>query len=187
MGTKLLGTWAIAAVAAWGLLACGGAEPVQGGTESDPLYTVTRVTLRDNLPATVLVSTIRRSQQLAGRTSSRDVRPTQTVEQDGNCYATNLWVYDETGETGNEICFYNNSTSAASASLHNFCRIYQFGSCIFDWASAVRSYWPGDDGGYFRESSVEFGYEYFSAGGSKTNAGTYAQNANIIGLNGYTP
>jgi hypothetical protein len=106
----------------------------------------------------------------------------QAITYDGACSGTALWIYDKTTGYGNQICFFGTGTANLSNYIRYVCSSW---TCYKgNWASAVRSYWPGNEGGYFLMANGGIvGREYFRIWGPFTNAGYYAQNASVVALN----
>ncbi len=100
---------------------------------------------------------------------------------DSSCASSDLWVYDATGETGNELCLYDAGSGRATVSLSDFAD----GSGT--WSGKVRSYWPGVSTGFFGGGSDLYcpsTCRQFSSYGSATNANTCEQDADLLTLNG---
>ncbi|HZS38253.1 MAG TPA: hypothetical protein VFF06_15555 [Polyangia bacterium] len=83
----------------------------------------------------------------------------QALTQDTGCAGSSMWLFDQATLTGNEICF----TGQGYANFSSY-----FDTCYGTpprcntWATSVRSFWSGFEGGYFIPSSgpAEFFYPY---------------------------
>jgi hypothetical protein len=108
----------------------------------------------------------------------------QRIGSDSACAAADMWLYDGTNLTGNRICFFG----AGTVQLGNYQRLACFRSgfnwtCAYlNWGQAVRSYYSGNSGGYFRRpgdigNTESFGTLYLVA-----NAGIVAQASTALTL-----
>lgn len=120
---------------------------------------------------------------------------TEAVTQDTGCAGASTWLWDSTGQTGREICFYSDGTYGAGGggfvNLGSYCRIRRpvtingktLYFCTAYWSGAVRSYWAGSQGGYFEHSAPPNCNEYFSTYQKVDSAGSCAQSADTLALN----
>ncbi|HKA87796.1 MAG TPA: hypothetical protein VKE22_09035 [Haliangiales bacterium] len=69
------------------------------------------------------------------------------IQVDGTCAASSMWMFDQTYNQGNEICFYGSGT----AYLNDFVRVCA--RLCQTWSGAVASYWAGAMAGKFIEPS----------------------------------
>lgn len=78
--------------------------------------------------------------------------------QDSGCAGSSLWIFDQPGGTGNEICFFDDGSQPGTfVNLDNYCVHPNLGgvdapysSCPrWDWAGRIRSYYPGSQAGSF--------------------------------------
>jgi hypothetical protein len=117
---------------------------------------------------------------------------TEAVSLDKNCAGASTWLWDQTVQHGNEICFYSDGTYGPGGGgfidLSKYCRIHGpvgyngLSFCYAWWGGAVRSYWSGSQGGYFEKLSTGC-HEYFGTYVRNDYAGYCAQSADTFVLN----
>lgn len=147
---------ALVAMLALGVAACAVSEPNES-TSAEPAATFTRtiVHIQANGTETVEQTTVTAAEQraeqdarariLSGDASMRG-GVADLVALDAGCAASSMWLFDQTGLAGNEICFFG----SGYVNLASYCR---GSSCSSTWSKAVRSYWAGSDWGLLATNS----------------------------------
>lgn len=80
---------------------------------------------------------------------------------DGGCAGSSLWLFDQTGLMGNQLCLYKQvGASQGWLALGGVIR-YISGTRIYTWAGAVRSLWAGEDPGSLQCCTSSFCYSDF--------------------------
>jgi len=168
------------------------AQTVATSADADPVYTWTRVVLKTDGTTDVKTGTITASeqqQQNQKRVAQHQGGMQVEIAQDGTCASDDLWLYDATGQTGDQICF----SGTGSTNLDQYCRIHNVicpNGCCGYWNSSVKSYWGATTG----TSGTTFDFGYFCNGTTCGNgsdeawydsfrqddAGTVAQNSDTI-------
>jgi hypothetical protein len=105
------------------------------------------------------------------------------VVLDTSCEGSSVWLYDEYGETGDEICFYMNSNQNNwSVYLGDYSN-----PSLGTWAQNVLSAWPGVDEGCLSYAPYwydgEQDYTNFAAWGAAENVTWQWTNYLALGLN----
>jgi hypothetical protein len=99
----------------------------------------------------------------------------EAISHDTSCAGTDIFLYDQTGEAGDIICF----NGSGQAQLDNYCIRRTGGICLQTWSASVRSFWPGNDGGAL--VGVD-GSQGFSANTGPFNTNTYGTSADRLNL-----
>jgi hypothetical protein len=167
-------------------------------------FTATRVEVGPDGAKVVAKGTITRAQQIArydqrhGIIVSPDVAATQEasscVDVDTTCADSELWIYDETDEEGTELCVYATGANAI-ADFGDALTYGCLGSWVFEgglyfctktWIGSVRSYWPGDQDGFFFSATANCcsACGEFDVYGNAVNADSCEQSAGYLGLDG---
>lgn len=165
---------AVVLASSMSLFACGGVqdEPsAQTASAGDDLITQTVVHTNPDGTQSVTTYRLTRAQQ-AAEVAARMARDTAAASGDGRfatqkdaldtsaCSGSAIWVFDNTNQTGNEICF----DGLGAVTLANYCRITYcnafYCSCLSNWAGAVRSFWAGQWKGYWYNPSNFCTYYY---------------------------
>lgn len=175
-------------------IATGCGAPTRDASD-EPQLTRTIVTLAADGREHVEVQPLTRREQLAeiaAREASEARRAAaraqglgvaeEPIQYDGSCLGSSLWVYDNADRSGNEICFFGQGIASLGSYSRWVCTpawtCYQS-----TWSAAVRSYWPGNEDGYFEYFLGDLGLtESFNAFGPATNAGNLAQQATLLVL-----
>lgn len=158
---------------------------------SKPTFERTAVHLNPDGTQTISKTSVTRDEQLAEQTTQRTRTASSSsslkglgvaraaIGTDSYCEGSDgsdIILYDQTGGTGNEICFWGNG----QAELGNYSR----GGG--NWSEAVRGYLPGDTADGDRGQNGYLGTlpypVYFAANQALTNAGTDAQTAQFVQL-----
>jgi hypothetical protein len=183
---------ALVAMLALDVTACVVAEPNQSpSTEPAATFTRTVVHVEADGTETVEQMTVTAAQQrtdqdertriLSGEASTRAVEA-DLVTHDTGCAASSMWLFDQTGLAGNEICFYG----SGYVKLTNYCRGGSLPLCL-TWSKAVRSYWAGADTGLLATNSGPTCgsggcYESFSAFQKALTVSACGQMSQYLGL-----
>jgi len=143
---------ALFATLALGVAACGVADPSESPSTEPATFTRTVVHIQADGTETVEQTTVSATQQRAeqderarivnGEASTR-AGEADVVTRDTGCAASSMWMFDQTGLAGNEICFFG----SGYVNLANYCRTSNGIFCLSTWSKAVRSYWAGTDYG----------------------------------------
>ena len=78
--------------------------------------------------------------------------------RDPSCLDSSMWMFDQQGFTGNEICFYNGGGGGGGAACDNLGSYVRYcgpsGRCAYwyDGVDEARSWYSGEDSGYFWKS-----------------------------------
>lgn len=134
-------------------------------TEDDEVYTVTMVTRLADGTTEVTSAPITRKQQLA---NAARLRADKTVDPsasgtpvafltqragpgtpNGGCPVEYLWLFDNTNQTGHELCFHTSpGASREIVDMANYCEFPDsqkfFPNCA-RWVNTVHSYWGATD------------------------------------------
>lgn len=73
--------------------------------------------------------------------------------EDPSCVSAALWLFDEAGHRGNELCVFGEGSVRLADHVTRY-RCVGSTCALHTWAGGVRSYWAGVHGGYF-EKGVE--------------------------------
>jgi hypothetical protein len=167
------------------LAACGTSAP---RSEPGATYTRTIVTLDPDGTSAVREETVTAEQQAAevaareaalrpGAASGAAGQVQEAISDDTSCAGASLWIFDQPGLTGREICF----TGSGTAHLASYCRAWMYkGSyrlCVETWSTATRSYYSGYESGYFTAAVPDAGSCSSTPSGSTCieSFGAYAQ------------
>jgi len=171
---RLLGLiWAVPLLAACS--AAGGPEPTQtaSGTEPETAYMRTVVHLGPSGAPVVTTETVTASEQLTRREAREHSRAPATTGASGlrvegcpncdppgvlqptSCDGSALWMFDQTGLTGNELCVFNAGTTRGVLDYSNIIREWVCGGAPgchpYWWGGAVRSFYAGSQSGEFSD------------------------------------
>jgi hypothetical protein len=166
---------------------CGGStNPPNERTEAPSEPTVYRTVVRfDNngTPHSQVFELTAADLAREAEPQARSARSVSTdITQDSSCAGASLWLYDADHcpfaqpNAVNQICFIGVGTAWLADYQRRFCTKT---TCFFpSWVGAVRSYWPGDQGGSILGQQGDlFGGEPFHAFGPCTTAGYWASRA----------
>jgi hypothetical protein len=204
---KSIATLVLASCLAFGLSGCAATAADSGADEISNLVT-RRTVVRRNADGTesVKVQTIPRAQQIAEMKQRAQTLAAaaaaraeglgttqQAIVEDTSCEGSSLWIFDATvgsEESGwtygygdlygseNEICFYGEGTAYLQSYEWSFSELSHETT---SWSGQVRSYWPGNESGFFEWIDNDLYLdEDFSAGANATNAGSFAQHAQEV-------
>lgn|SRR5678815_443981 len=82
----------------------------------------------------------------AGLTPSANIT-TQTVLADASCVNSDMWLFDQENEGGNELCLYADTLPSTG----NLAFFFKFPRQPYNWVGQIRSWWAGNQAGYFYE------------------------------------
>ena len=146
------------------------APPEQAGGDGEaappPPQTVERTIVRFAADGTFeqtfdTVTVDQQQAEVAARTAFLAGRHGQTTADlatlgIGGCAASDLWLFDNTSDTGNELCLFRHAADdAAWLDLGTVCRGFL---CLSTWSNAVRSLYSGADPGSLQSCTSSLCY-----------------------------
>lgn len=120
----------------------------------------------------------------AARRSAADSTPNSIdpITGDPACGGNSLWLFDAAGLQGRMLCLARTSSSqVAGSALKDFFRTAS-GKIPLSWAFAVRSFWAGTDGGYFRTVTLPYPLEAFDMWQRVDTVSNTVANAGVVVL-----
>jgi hypothetical protein len=182
---------ALFATLALGVAACGVADPSESPSAEPATFTRTIVHIQPDGTETVEQTTVTATQQRAEQDErarvvsgepSKRAGEADVATHDTGCAASSMWMFDQTGLAGNEICFFG----SGYVNLANYCRTSNGLFCLSTWSMAVRSYWAGTDSGllsFNTDPTCNTGcYESFSPFQKALTVNFCGQNSQYLGL-----
>ncbi len=166
------------------------AVTTEAGQNLDAVVTRTIVHLRGSDEPDVKTDQITRKEQLGEIADHENRRRPQQagllnqgISTDSSCGDSDMWMFDQTNFTGNEICFYNAGTATlANYVRYEVLRLYPLLPIYYYWETATRSYEAGSESGYF-SGACEFCEAPFNAWDAPGSVDSNTQNSYYLTLN----